>query len=197
VTTHVAAGARATVLTGEEETMENERKSWTGEILAEPSGANGQPERAAATYCAFCGEDLAGAHAATRRFGELFCGEGHAAAFVSAVRAARAEATAQRSGGDALAAAGDPDPTPQQGQSQWELKRGLKLGACCGLPILALVVLVGGGGALLGGAAALLPTLALLACPLGMFFMMRAMRHDGGRAERGPGDSKDRANRER
>jgi hypothetical protein len=177
--------------------MESKRKSRTGEIRAEPSGANGQPEWAAATYCAFCGEDLGGAHAATRRFGEPFCDEGHAEAFVSEVRAARAEATAQRSGGHALAAAGDADPTPQRGQSQWSLKRWLKLGACCGLPILALVVLAGGGGALLGGAAALLPTLALLACPLGMFFMMRAMRHDGGGAGRGEDGSKDRANRER
>ncbi|MGH7419574.1 MAG: DUF2933 domain-containing protein [Candidatus Rokuibacteriota bacterium] len=53
------------------------------------------------------------------------------------------------------------------------------MGACCGLPLLALVFLAGGGGALLGAGAAVLPLLAVLACPLGMFFMMRAMQGHG------------------
>lgn len=54
-------------------------------------------------------------------------------------------------------------------------KRALKMAACCGLPWLGLVILAGGGGALLGTAGALLPLLLPLACPLGMFFMMRQM----------------------
>jgi hypothetical protein len=53
------------------------------------------------------------------------------------------------------------------------------MAACCGAPLLALVLLAGGGGALLGAAGAALPLLLALACPLGMFFMMRAMM--GGR----------------
>jgi hypothetical protein len=123
------------------------------------------------------------------RFGEPFCSEAHAEAFVGEVRASRAEVAAHRPAGEAPGAPGDTGAAPQ-GQGRWDLKRWLKLGACCGLPLLALVVLAGGGGALLGGAAALLPTLALLACPLGMFFMMRAMRREGGGAEHGQGDSK-------
>ncbi|MGH7417424.1 MAG: DUF2933 domain-containing protein, partial [Candidatus Rokuibacteriota bacterium] len=76
---------------------------------------------------------------------------------------------------------------------QWSLGRLLKLGACGGLPILALVFLAGGGGALLGAGAAVLPVLALLACPLGMFFMMRGMRQNGsGGAPRGPDESSGR-----
>jgi len=54
---------------------------------------------------------------------------------------------------------------------------------------LALVFLLGGGSAVLGAAGAFLPALALLACPLGMYFMMRAMtkmehkEHGGDRRE--------------
>jgi hypothetical protein len=53
------------------------------------------------------------------------------------------------------------------------------MAACCGLPLLVLVLLAGGGGALLGAGAAVLPLLAVLACPLGMLFMMRAMQGHG------------------
>jgi hypothetical protein len=61
--------------------------------------------------------------------------------------------------------------------SSW--KMALKRAACCGVPMLALVVLAGGGGALLGAAGAVLPLLLFLACPLGMFFMMRGMAKTG------------------
>ena len=51
--------------------------------------------------------------------------------------------------------------------------------------------------ALLGAGAAILPVLALLACPLGMFFMMRAMQGHGKKDEdrehsTRSGDSKER-----
>ena len=66
----------------------------------------------------------------------------------------------------------------------WSL---LKLGACCAAPILALAILVPllrGGTTGLGALAGnLLYFAALLACPLGMYFMMRNMhrtQHDGG-----------------
>ncbi|MGH7378256.1 MAG: DUF2933 domain-containing protein, partial [Candidatus Methylomirabilales bacterium] len=58
----------------------------------------------------------------------------------------------------------------------WSL---LKMGACCGgaLLLFALVPLVaGGGGALAGVGVSLLSIAALLACPLGMYFMMRGMQ---------------------
>jgi hypothetical protein len=58
----------------------------------------------------------------------------------------------------------------------WDL---LKLGACCAAPILALAILVPllrGGTTGLGALAGnLLYFAALLACPLGMYFMMRNM----------------------
>jgi len=47
------------------------------------------------------------------------------------------------------------------------------------VPILVLVFLAGGGGALLGAAGALLPFLVALACPIGMYFMMRGMMKTG------------------
>lgn len=73
----------------------------------------------------------------------------------------------------------DGAPARRQASSGWDLKRALKMAACCGLPLLAVVFLAGGGGALLGAGAAVLPLLAVLACPLGMFFMMRALQSHG------------------
>jgi hypothetical protein len=70
----------------------------------------------------------------------------------------------------------------QEGQSDsgkrtlWTL---LKLGACCAAPILALAILVpflrGGDTGLAAIGGNLLYFAALLACPLGMYFMMRHM----------------------
>ena len=88
-------------------------------------------------------------------------------------RAARIESAASVDQSTDAAPAREPAP------SGWNLKRVFKMGACCGLPVLALAILAGGGGALLGAGAAVLPLLAVLACPLGMFFMMRAMQSHG------------------
>ena len=125
------------------------------------------------THCAYCGVDLDRAAEGLKRFGELFCSDAHADAFVQEARAARIESAA--------IANQTTDAAPARGHatSGWNLKRALKMGACCGLPLLAFVFLVGGGGALLGAGAAVLPFLAVLACPLGMFFMMRMMRGHG------------------
>lgn len=131
-------------------------------------------------YCAFCGADPNAYGLAVERFGEAFCSDGHAEEFVTEVRAARVQAAAtaltvkpttteiERPEGPA---AGTPKP------QSW--KRYLKMGACCGAPVLALVFLAGGGGAVLGAAGALVPLLALLACPIGMYFMMRGMSKMG------------------
>ena len=124
-------------------------------------------------YCAYCGTDVHGAAPVPRRFGEPFCSEAHADSFAQEAWATRIERAASS------------DPTSQavsaggSASSGWDLKRALKMAACCGLPLLALVFLAGGGGALLGAGAAVLPVLAVLACPLGMFFMMRAMQGHG------------------
>ncbi len=74
---------------------------------------------------------------------------------------------------DSETAGASPAPT------KLRLKQLLGLGACCAAPLLAGVVLAGGGGALLGFAGAALPFLAALACPLGMYFMMRSMSKMG------------------
>ena len=136
---------------------------------------NGIPrdEARGAGYCAFCGVEAASDGAAPERFGEVFCSEGHAEEFVKGVRAARGQAAAAVEAGRAQPRQ-DPDSVAASpAQPNW--KRLLKMAACCGAPLLALVVLAGGGGALLGAAGALLPVLALLACPVGMYFMMRGM----------------------
>ena len=125
------------------------------------------------SYCTHCGVDLDRAAAAPKRFGEPFCSDAHAEAFVQEARAARIESAAS------VDQTTDAAPARGPASSGWNLKRVLKMGACCGLPLLALVFLAGGGGALLGAGAAVLPLLAVLACPLGMFFMMRAMQGHG------------------
>lgn len=64
---------------------------------------------------------------------------------------------------------------PPAGQRGW--KDYLKRGACWGAPLLALLAIPlfwsGGNAAAAGGS--ILSALALLACPVGMYFMMRAM----------------------
>ena len=69
----------------------------------------------------------------------------------------------------------------------WSL---LKLGACCAAPILALAILVpflrGGDTGLTAIGGNLLYFAALLACPLGMYLMMRNMgRMQQGEKEEG------------
>jgi len=136
-------------------------------------------------YCAFCGEEAKGL--AIERFGEVFCSEAHAEQFVKEVRAARVQAAAA-----ALRAPEAPTESPQPpappgaAPKQQDWKAYLAKGLCWGAPLLALVFLLGGGSAVLGAASGLLPLLALLACPLGMYFMMRSMSKMGNKEN--PGD---------
>jgi len=141
--------------------------------IAPPSASNGEPMPKEAGYCAYCGSDLHAADGLPMRFGERFCSDGHADAFVQEARAARIESAAIADQTTATASPAAP------ASARWDLKRALKMGVCCGLPLLALIFLAGGGGALLGAGAAVLPLLAVLACPLGMFFMMRVMHGHG------------------
>lgn len=136
-------------------------------------------------YCALCGHAVPPGSVVPERFGEAFCSEGHAAEFTNGVRAARVQAAATADAVMAVTPEADGKPAPAA-KPGW--KMALKMAACCGLPILALVLLAGGGGALFGAAGAVLPLLATLACPLGMFFMMRAMMKGGQKDERPPRD---------
>jgi hypothetical protein len=150
-------------------------KKVSGEVTIRQNG-NGVPQPIVESRsCAFCGTDANTRGPATERFGEVFCSEGHAEEFVKEVRVARVEAAALRAAEPTTTEIERPEG-PSAGVSKPESwKHYLKLGACCGAPLLALVFLAGGGGAVLGAAGALLPYLALLACPLGMYFMMRSM----------------------
>ena len=135
-------------------------------------------------HCAYCGHAVTGEAPAIERFGEQFCSEPYAEEFVAEVRAARAQAAA-RADTPATACALAP-----AGQRTW--KDYLKRGACWGAPLLLLLAIPllwsGNTVAVTGGS--LLSVLALLACPLGMFFMMRAM---GNMSHGGPPRAKDDA----
>jgi hypothetical protein len=127
-------------------------------------------------HCAYCGHPIADDVAAPERFGERFCSEGHAEEFAAGVRAARTEAAARRQEIDARSVPGEGMacalPPPSQGGWPGYLKRA----ACWGAPVLLLLaipLLWSGGWAATGGS--LLSVLALVACPLGMYFMMRSM----------------------
>ncbi|HXK34456.1 MAG TPA: DUF2933 domain-containing protein [Dehalococcoidia bacterium] len=155
------------------------------------SGNGTAPSPRKPRYCAHCGHEITAPPPTAERFGEPFCSEGHAEEFASGVRAARVRAAAA---GEAATTMPAPEaggqPAPAAPSGQW--KMALKMAACCGLPILALVVLAGGGGALLGAAGAALPLLAALACPLAMFFMMRGMMKGQHGDKRPPRDGDER-----
>ncbi len=141
---------------------------------------------AAGHYCPICGHDAA--DPALFRFGEHFCSEAHVAEFAAEVRA-REAAPAEAARG-VTPAAGTAE-VPKKGGT-WNL---LKMGACCGgaLLLLALIPLVAGtGGAFAAVGSSVLSIAALLACPLGMYFMMRGMRRMDHRGEE-PGGGRPRA----
>lgn len=127
-------------------------------------------------HCAYCGHPLEGATSAPERFGERFCSESHAEEFAAGVRAARTEAAARQDAAPAHARtmASGACPMPAAGVRTWS--DSLKRGACWIAPLLLLVAIPlfwTGGWAAAGGS--LLSVLALLACPVGMYFMMRGM----------------------
>jgi len=148
---------------------EKERKTQAAE------GGSGPPAKVEINehHCPVCGRDAA--NPALFRFGEYFCSEAHVAELAAEAR--RREVTpAEPARGvtPAAATAG----TPKKGGT-WSL---LKMGACCGggLLLLALIPLVAGtGGAFAAVGSSILGIAALLACPLGMYFMMRGMQRMG------------------
>jgi hypothetical protein len=146
------------------------------------------------THCTYCGGPIADGASVPRRFGEPFCSPAHAEEFVAGVRSARIEAAARATAMDAPAAtrwgtappaalSADAPGAPRTGAGCALAAPGqrggtafLKRAACWGGPLLLLVALPlvwSGGWAAAGGS--LLSVAALLACPLGMYFMMRAM----------------------
>ena len=140
-------------------------------------------------YCAQCGEDVTANGAIPERFGEPFCSEAHADEFVRGVRAARLRAAAPAAGQAATVT-----PSVPGRSSTWTDK--LKKSLCWGAPVLLLLAipLLRSGDTLAAASGSVLSVLALLACPLGMFFMMRAMGGMHGARNRGtPDDAKTRA----
>jgi hypothetical protein len=150
----------------------------------EKQGITKQLDTSAETYCPICGKDAA--DPSLKRFGEYFCSEAHVAEYAQEVRSKQAtEPTA-------IAAVAGPEPTAAQAsgtaggqapQKQGGIGGFWKMAACGGgmlllLPALGLVNL--GGLAAVGGS--LLSIAAVLACPIGMYFMMRGVmkREQGG-----------------
>lgn len=130
-------------------------------------------------YCAQCGTGITAESPSVGRFGERFCSAEHAEHFVDAVRASRATAAARRETSQGAC------HLPIGGQPSW--KDRLKRSACWGAPLLLLLAipLMWSGSSLAAAGGSALTVLAALACPLGMYFMVRAMmpQHRGG-----PGD---------
>ena len=137
-------------------------------------------------YCPICGMEAS--NPTLKRFGEYFCSEAHVAEYAREVRV-RTQEAAPRSVEDVQ---NDGQEQPKQGG----LSRLLKLGACCAAPILGLVILLPllrGGTTGIGAIAGNLFYFALLlACPLGMYFMMRSMQRMPQQEKRdGPEESGD------
>jgi hypothetical protein len=141
---------------------------------------------ATGSHCGYCGQGIEAGSAVIERFGERFCSEGHAEQFTEGVRAVRIQVAA----GQWEAAGRPPAATtcslPLAGRRTWQDT--LRRGACWGAPLLLLLAIpLFWSGSLLGTAGgSLLSVLAVLACPLGMYFMMRAMGdmpHGGSRED--------------
>jgi hypothetical protein len=119
-------------------------------------------------HCAYCGHAVADETPVIERFGEPFCSEPHAEEFAAGVSVARM-LTAARTDSKGSACALSP-----AGRPGWRDR--LKRAACWGAPLLLLLAIPlfwTGGWTATGGS--LLSVLALLACPLSMYFMMRSM----------------------
>lgn len=158
------------------------RNRISAEVTKPQDGTGARGAKPGERYCALCG-DAANIHgSATERFGEAFCSEGHAEEFVKAVRTARVQSAAAAPSTTEIERPGAAEAVPKL--PDWKAYLGKAL--CWGAPLVALVFLLGGGGAVLGAAGALLPYLALLACPLGMYFMMRTTSKMGDKGN--PGD---------
>ena len=140
-------------------------------------------------HCGYCGSRVQD-DTRIERFGERFCSDAHADEFVAGVRAARIQTANQMpvSMGCGL---------PTGGRQTW--KDYLKRGACWGAPLLLLLAipLFWSGGATAAAGGSLLSLLAVLACPVAMYFMMRSMSGmDSGQTPRRDGGDDDAKKRQ-
>ena len=121
-------------------------------------------------YCPICGRD---GDTGVKRFGHLFCSEAHLAQFASE---RRAKAEPEEASASAVEAKGQGEAGNAMaygiGTKGGLRKMGWCLAACLGL--LIAVPLIASGG-LAATAGSLLSVVAFLACPIGMYFMMRGM----------------------
>jgi hypothetical protein len=158
--------------------LERERIQTGGD-----NGAGARAAGAADRYCAVCGTRVNADGLLIERFGEPFCSDSHATEFVDQVRAARVREVASAPAAAPACALG----SGSAAAGSWKASLGRAL--CWGAPVLIVAVLVlGGTGALAGVAGAALPYLAALACPLGMYLMMRSMSkmgHDDNSGDKG------------
>jgi len=145
-----------------------------------PPGEGTAPAR----YCARCGQAVNVSSPPTDRFGESFCSEAHADEFVTAVRTARVQAAAT---GAVVAPTERPGGLAEGSSTSRGWMASLGKALCWGGPLVVLVFLLAGGGRVLGAGSGLLPVLAVLACPLGMLVMMRAMMKMGSSNRDGKG----------
>jgi hypothetical protein len=142
------------------------------------TSSKGPSDSSVATFCPICGKDAA--DPSLKRFGEYFCSEDHVGQYAREVlskQATERTAITAVAGVESTApqAAGTPEGT-QAPQKKGGKSSFLKMAACCGgmlllLPALGLVS--AGGLAAVAGSA--LSVAAALACPIGMYFMMRGM----------------------
>jgi len=150
---------------------------FSTEVTTRGDGVGGRERIAAARCCGRCGRPLTADDAIVERFGEAFCSEPHAEAFVQDVRATRVRTAAAEAvvpGGERV----DIAPTAMPARRDWKASLGRAL--CWGAPLLIITLIVlGGTGVLTSAAGWALPFLVALACPLGMYFMMRSMSKMG------------------
>jgi hypothetical protein len=146
-------------------------------------------------HCAYCGHAIGDDTPAPERFGRRFCSESHADEFTTDVRNARiaAAAGAETASAPERQAAAGGCGLSAGGERRW--KTYLKRGACWGAPLLLLLAIplfATGGWAAAGGS--LLTVFSALACPIGMYLMMRGMmdgmqpQHGSAKDDRGKED---------
>ena len=152
-----------------------EPQPFSAHMTTTPNGADAPDLKPTPRYCGLCGQATSRGDEAIDRFGEAFCSDAHADEFVRSVRAARIQAAATVE--TTFEGTGNTAPGADS-QRDWKAIVGKAL--CWGAPLLVVaLVLAGGTGALVGWAGAALPFLAVLACPLGMYLMMRGMSRMG------------------
>jgi hypothetical protein len=157
--------------------------------IASPPIPAGGENTVGDTFCPICGREAT--DPSLKRFGEYFCSEAHVAEYAREVRSKQATETtaiATVAGADVTTSQTTGTLEPGQApQKKGGISSRLKMAACCGgmlllLPALGLVNL--GGVAAVGGS--LLSLVAVLACPIGMYLMMRMMMKQEKHAGHGP-----------